>query len=92
MMLDGTPAAMLSEAIARKRQNLDEAALELGVHRNTISNWIHGRSKPNMAELSMIATTTHVDLDWLAGDDYSGLRGNLFGIMQSGDLAWPEAN
>jgi len=37
----------------------------LGVHRNSVSAWLHGRIKPKPPTLLAIATVTEVNLDWL---------------------------
>jgi transcriptional regulator with XRE-family HTH domain len=34
-------------------------------HRNTIANWLYGRSKPDYAQLIVWAELTNVDEDWL---------------------------
>ncbi len=45
---------------------VSEMAAELGVGRNTISNYIHGRTRPNRATLRIWAETCNVDFGWLA--------------------------
>lgn len=45
----------------------DDVAARLGVHTNTLWNWISGRTKPRRMALAMIADLTGVPLAWLEG-------------------------
>jgi len=38
--------------------------------RTTISNWLHNRSAPPYAAVTLWAERTGVSAEWLAGDDY----------------------
>ena len=42
-----------------------DMARSLGVSRNTVSNWINGRGRPNRTQLILWATYAHAPLDWL---------------------------
>lgn len=53
--------------------DVETMAGHLGVHRNTISNYIHGRSKPPASTVKEWARITGADLAWLAGDAYPKL-------------------
>jgi transcriptional regulator with XRE-family HTH domain len=60
----------------RMRKALDVAdvsnqrmAAELGVSRNTVSNYMRGRAVPRLAMLRVWAEVTDVPLEWLLGDD-----------------------
>jgi len=39
---------------------------ELGVHKNTLSNWVKGRHKPDSDSLRLISEATGVSLEWLS--------------------------
>lgn len=45
----------------------DEAARRLGVHPNTIANYLAGRTRPKRMALAAIAQLTDVPLWWLEG-------------------------
>lgn len=60
----------------RLRRALDEADLPvakmgdyLGVSSTTTSNYLSGRTRPNLATIRAWATVTDVDLDWLLNGD-----------------------
>ena len=42
-----------------------QMASELEIHRNTVSNYLHGRTKPRRRDLIVWAQVCQVDLDWL---------------------------
>ena len=48
-----------------------QMALYLGVHRNTITNYIRGKSKPTRATLIAWADITRRPLDWIETGDQS---------------------
>ena len=49
----------------------DVIAAELGVHPNTVSNYLAGRTRPRRAALRVIAQATGVSLRWLETGDES---------------------
>jgi transcriptional regulator with XRE-family HTH domain len=44
-------------------------AEEFGVHRNTVSGWLHGRIKPSTTTLRLWAVTMNVPYEWLINGD-----------------------
>ena len=42
-----------------------QAAEYFGVHRNTVSGWMHGRIKPDTRTLRLWAVLTNVPYEWL---------------------------
>ena len=44
-------------------------AEQFGVHRNTVSGWMHGRIKPSTTTLRLWAVTTGVPYEWLIEGD-----------------------
>ena len=44
-------------------------AEQFGVHRNTVSGWIHGRIKPSTVTVRLWAVTTGVPYEWLVDGD-----------------------
>ena len=50
----------------------DEMAVDLGVHPNTLWNWMGGRTKPRRMALKVISLRTGVPLWWLEGNDGGG--------------------
>lgn len=59
----------LDIALQHANIGVAEMATFLHVGRNTISNYIHGRTRPNRATLIAWSDICGVDLDWLAGND-----------------------
>lgn len=59
----------LSERIqhATRRAGVASGAIAkaLGVHKNTVSSWMNGRTSPRRRELAQIAAMTGYPLDWL---------------------------
>lgn len=68
-----------------------EMADYLGVDRNTVGNYLHGRTKPNRRTLLLWASATGVDLVWItSGGADSVTRGrNLTGWLR-GQRAKPK--
>jgi transcriptional regulator with XRE-family HTH domain len=54
----------------------EQAAAELGVHPNTVSNYLAGRTRPRRATLRVIAQMTGVSLRWLETGDESDEGGD----------------
>lgn len=54
-------------ALALERADISvvEIARELRISRTTVSNYLHGRTKPDHATLFTWAAKCHVPLDWL---------------------------
>lgn len=46
----------------------EEMAHELGVHRGTVSRWMHDETPPRTIYLREWARITRVPFEWLAGD------------------------
>ena len=59
----------LAMALEHADLGVSEMADKLGVGRNTISNYIHGRTVPNRATLHFWASATGVDFAWLVGEE-----------------------
>lgn len=55
----------MRKALEDRGLGVAEAALRFGVGRNTISNWIHGRTTPPAIVLEVWADYTNVPLSWL---------------------------
>lgn len=55
----------LREAIRRGPLRQDELAAEIGAHRNSVSGWVTGRSKPSCDHLISMASLLDIDLNWL---------------------------
>jgi transcriptional regulator with XRE-family HTH domain len=49
--------------------NVNQMARELGVSRTTISNYLHGRTKPSRGHLIAWAMRCGVPFGWLAGEE-----------------------
>ena len=65
----------------RMRKSLRHADLEfqqmadyLGVSRNSISNWINGKTRPNQPALRLWAMRTGVPYEWLREGQAQGVR------------------
>lgn len=55
----------LNKALRISGKSTGALAAELEVHRNTISNYLHGRTRPDRRTLISWALATGVPLDWL---------------------------
>lgn len=64
-------ADRMAKALRASGVTAAQMALYLGVHRNTITNYIRGRSKPPRATLIAWADITRFPLDWLETGDQS---------------------
>ena len=78
----------MSLALEYHEISVSDMADYLGVHRNTIGGWLHGRTRPSRAALKLWALRTNVPLSWLitgiapdyippgtpASECYTGLR------------------
>lgn len=55
----------------RKRKNLTqkELAEQIGIKRNSYSDWENGKTEPSYENLVMLADLFDVSLDWLFGRD-----------------------
>jgi len=60
-----TSGDRIRKAIEFSGHSVQEAADHLGVARNTVSNWMHGRSRPRLSDLRILAAFTGVDESWL---------------------------
>jgi transcriptional regulator with XRE-family HTH domain len=48
-------------------------ATALSVHRNTVSNWVHGHIEPRPRDVLAIAQLTGIDAEWLfTGEAHKG--------------------
>lgn len=57
----------LKELRLRHGFNQEELAKQIGIKRNSYSDWEHGKCKPNYEKLEKIADFFGVSLDWLFG-------------------------
>jgi transcriptional regulator with XRE-family HTH domain len=57
----------LARALDESHLTVQQMADVLGVDRNTVGNYLHGRTRPRDAVLRVWAMETGVDLDWLRG-------------------------
>lgn len=55
---------------------VSEIASLIGVSRNTASNWINGRARPNCTQMSLWATYSHAPLHWLKTGEAPPITGN----------------
>lgn len=68
--------------------SVHEMADELGVSRNTVGNYLAGRTRPHKAVLRVWALRTGVPYEWLAGGDSTSKHGVTLRIPHvSGTLA-----
>ena len=65
--------------------SVDYMARQLGCSRNTVGNYLSGRSKPNAATIRVWANLTNVDPVWLAGADYPQLSGAVIDLTDGPD-------
>ncbi|MFE4469508.1 helix-turn-helix domain-containing protein [Leifsonia sp. NPDC056824] len=61
-----TMADRIQKAIRDAGLKKEDVAERLGVHSNTIGNWVNGRSMPKGFYLKQLALMTQHDADWLA--------------------------
>ena len=59
----------IRKAIETSPLTVHDVADRLEVHRNTVSQWMHGRSAPSVSDMAAIAELTGVDLRWLRTGD-----------------------
>ena len=64
-------ADRMGKAMHASGVTLAEMALYLGCHRNTVTNYLRGRSKPSRATLIAWADKTRFPLDWLETGEQS---------------------
>lgn len=58
-------ADRLGKALRVAGMSVAEMAIYLGVHRNTVSAWLHGRTPISGPAVRAWAIRTNVDYDWL---------------------------
>lgn len=52
-----------------KKLTQKEIAEQIGIKRNTYSDWETGKNEPSLEKLIVLADFFEVSLDWLAGRD-----------------------
>ena len=57
-------------ALEHGEVSVSEMADELGVHRNTIGGYLHGRTRPSRATLRVWASVCRVSFRWLESGDF----------------------
>lgn len=62
-------ADRLAKALREARMSVNEMALYLGVHRNTVSAWVNGRTPISGPAIRAWADRTGVSYDWLRDGD-----------------------
>ncbi len=69
----------MGKALDHAGIGMQEMADYLGVSRNSVSNWVHGRITPSRQTLLLWSMRTGVDLDWIARSqsDTGWLRGHI---------------
>ena len=55
----------LGKSLDHAGMGMQEMADYLGVSRNSVSNWVHGRVPPNQRTLLLWSMRTGVDIDWI---------------------------
>ena len=55
----------MSKELRTAEVGISEDADYFGVHRNTVSGWLHGRTKPDTRTLRLWAVFTNVPYEWL---------------------------
>lgn len=60
-----TAAERIQHAIRRSGATSGMIAAAIGVHKNTVSSWINGRTAPRARDLALIAELTGYPLEWL---------------------------
>ena len=68
--------------------DIDGMAAEIGMHRNSVLNYVSGRTRPNGAALRLWAMRTGVALEWLQMRDAQPDDGTTGGVTHREDLAW----
>lgn len=58
-------ADRLTKALREAKMSVNEMALHLGVHRNTVSAWVNGRTPISGPAIRAWAARTNVDYDWI---------------------------
>lgn len=64
-----TDADRIRKAVETSGLDVAVVGARLGKSRNTVSNWMHGRTTPDQANLRELARICGVSLDWLRGRD-----------------------
>lgn len=64
-----TLAERIQHAIRRSGIPGGTIAEAIGVHKNTVSSWINGRTAPRTRDLALIAEMTGYPLEWLENGD-----------------------
>ena len=70
----------MAKALRVARKSGAQLAIELGVHRNTINNYLNGRTRPDRRTIIAWAMACGVSVEWLetgqeAGPDAPEVRG-----------------
>lgn len=74
-------ADRLTKALREARMSVNEMALHLGVHRNTVSAWVNGRTPISGPAIRAWAARTSVDYDWIVTGTPSSPRGDGNGLL-----------
>lgn len=74
----------LAKSLKESGLSVHDAAKYFGVHRNTVSGWLHGRINPDTRTLRLWAVMTNVPYEWIKdgtipGDDGDGGGGSRLG-------------
>ena len=72
MIPEWTMQDRMAKALDVANVAVSEMADELGVSRNTVSNYIHNRTSPSRSVLRVWALRTGVPFGWLTGGPESG--------------------
>jgi transcriptional regulator with XRE-family HTH domain len=65
-----TQGDRLGKALEHSGVRVQEMADHLGVSRFTLSNWIHGKTRPPRSAVMVWALRTGVPLEWLEAGDF----------------------
>ena len=68
----------MAKSLKETGMSISDAAEYFGVHRNTVSGWLHGRINPDTRTLRLWAVLTGVPYEWLKD-------GTVQSTGQSGD-------
>jgi transcriptional regulator with XRE-family HTH domain len=88
----------MGKALDHAGIGMQEMADYLGVSRTSVSNWIHGRVRPNQRTLLLWSMRTGVDLGWIARgttttgwlSSHNAQRGHIGrGVLGSWDHHYP---
>ena len=60
----------LGRALEEGHVSVERMAAMQRISRTTVSNWLHGRTRPQYSAIEVWASRCNVDLEWLAGDDF----------------------